>query len=107
MDDSTDQQPTRRERVGGHAWVRTVGLVGGGLLAGGILAGTFSASAATTDEGTTTPPSVTQQEEGATTDGTTAPEDCPDGGTGGRGTPGERGTPPGGDEGSSTEEPAA
>ena len=97
MDDATDQ-PARRERVGGHAWVRTVGLVGGGLLAGGILAGTFSASAATTDESTTSPPSVTQ-EEGTTTDGTTAPEDCPDGAMGG---PGGRGTT---DGSSSTEEP--
>jgi len=77
MDDINEEQPARRERVGGRAWVRTVGLVGGGLMAGGILAGTLTANAAT-DDSTTSPPSVTQ-EEGTTTDGTTAPEDCPEG----------------------------
>ncbi len=67
------QQPPQRERVGQRAWVRTVGLVGGGLLAGGILAGTLTANAAT-DEGTD---SSTTQEEGAATD-------CPGGGGGPR-----------------------
>ena len=81
MDNVTDEQPAPRERVGSRAWVRTVGLVGGGLLAGGILAGTLTANAAT-DESTTPTPSVTQ-EEGTT--GTTAPEDCPEGAGGPRG----------------------
>ena len=89
MDDTTGSQPQVRERVGSHAWVRTVGLVGSGLVAGGILAGTLTATAAT-DEGTTSTPSVTQEqgtttEDGTTTDGTTAPEDCPEG-AGGSGT---------------------
>ena len=75
MENLTDEQPAPRERIGSRAWVRTVGLVGGGLVAGGILAGTLTANAAT-DESTTTTPSVTQ-EEGTT--GTTAPEDCPEG----------------------------
>jgi hypothetical protein len=84
MDDAMEQQPARRERVGSHAWVRTVGLVGGGLMAGGILAGTLTANAAT-DEGTTSPPSVSQEEGTTTDDGTTVPEDCPDGARGPRG----------------------
>jgi hypothetical protein len=83
MDDVTSEQPQPRERVGFRAWVRTVGLVGGGLMAGGILAGTLSANAATDDSSTTTP-SVTQEQGtttgGTTTDGTRA-GDCPaDGG---------------------------
>jgi hypothetical protein len=68
MDDEI-QQPPQRERVGQRAWVRTVGLVGGGLVAGGILAGTLTANAAT-DEGTST---STTQEDGAAMD-------CPGGG---------------------------
>ena len=85
MDDTTGSQPQLRERVGSHAWVRTVGLVGSGLVAGGTLTAT-----AATDEGTTSTPSVTQEqgtttEDGTTTDGTTAPEDCPEG-AGGSGT---------------------
>ena len=56
MDDEM-QQPPQRERVGQRAWVRTVGLVGGGLVAGGILAGTLTANAAT-DEPTTPVPVV-------------------------------------------------
>jgi hypothetical protein len=75
MENLTGEQPAPRERIGSRAWVRTVGLVGGGLVAGGILAGTLTANAAT-DESTTTTPSVTQ-EEGTT--GTTTPEDCPEG----------------------------
>jgi cytoskeletal protein RodZ len=90
MDDAMEEQPAKRERVGSHAWVRTVGLVGGGLMAGGILAGTLTANAAT-DEGTTSPPSVSQEEGTTTDDGTTAPEDCPEGARGPRG---GTGTPP-------------
>ncbi|MGY1724917.1 hypothetical protein [Blastococcus sp. SYSU DS0533] len=66
---TADDQPARRERIGGHAWVRTVGLVGSGLVAGGILAGTMTATAA---EETATP--ETSQEQA-----TVAPEDCPEG----------------------------
>ena len=47
MADDLEQQPQVRERVGRHAWVRSVALVGGGLVAGGIVAGTLSANAAT------------------------------------------------------------
>jgi aryl-alcohol dehydrogenase-like predicted oxidoreductase len=79
MDDTTDQQPAPRERIGPRARVRTVGLIAGGLLAGGILTGTMTANAAT-DTGTTTTPSVTQEESATTDDGSTAaPEDCPEG----------------------------
>jgi hypothetical protein len=74
MDDDT-QQPPQRERIGSRAWVRTVGLVGGGLVAGGILAGTLSANAAT--DSTTSVPSYST-EDGATS-GSVAPEDCPEG----------------------------
>ncbi|MGY2065897.1 hypothetical protein [Blastococcus sp. SYSU DS0619] len=80
MEHTADEQPAPRERIGSRAWVRTVGLVGGGLLAGGILAGTVSATAA---EGTTTP-EVTQEQ------GTTSAEDCPEGGA-----RGDAGTLPG------------
>lgn len=81
MDDEM-QQPPQRERVGQRAWVRTVGLVGGGLVAGGILAGTLSANAAT-DESTTSVPSYTQ--EGTTTpDGGPARKGAGPGGQGGR-----------------------
>jgi LytS/YehU family sensor histidine kinase len=45
MDDTTTEEHPRRERMGSHAWVRTVSLVGGGLLAGGIVAGTLTANA--------------------------------------------------------------
>jgi len=78
MDDEM-QQPPQRERLGQRAWVRTVGLVGGGLVAGGILAGTLTANAAT-DESTTSVPSSSQ-------DGTTAPDS---GTTTERGAPGGR-----------------
>ena len=88
MNDTTAEQPAPRERIGSRAWVRTVGLVGGGLLAGGILTGTVTATAA--EDSTTDTPSVTQ-EEGTTTDGTTAPEDCPEGARGDAGTTPESG----------------
>jgi hypothetical protein len=77
MDENVEeQQPARRERVGSRAWVRTVGLVGGGLMAGGILAGTLSANAAT-DDGTASSTSVTQED--GTTSTATTPADCPEG----------------------------
>ena len=83
MDEHQEPQPVR-ERTGSRAWGRTIGLVGGGLLAGGILAGTMTANAATGDTGTSVP-SVTQEQgtttgvadEGTSTDGAAAPEDCP------------------------------
>jgi hypothetical protein len=65
MTDETEQQPPRvRERVGRHAWVRSAALVGGGLVAGGILAGTITATAATS--GTTAPAASYSATEGTT-----------------------------------------
>jgi hypothetical protein len=87
MDDTMDQQPAPRERVGSRAWVRTVGVIGGGLMAGGILVGTMTAANAASD-GTTATPSTSQEEvtpAPAAADGTTedvAAADCPEGGGG-------------------------
>jgi hypothetical protein len=50
-DNTTEQQPAGRERMGRRAWVRSTALIGTGLVAGGILAGTLTATAA--DTGTT------------------------------------------------------
>jgi hypothetical protein len=59
--ETAQQKPTLRERIGQRAWVRSAALVGGGLIAGGIIAGTVTANAA--DEGSTTPDSSTSQED--------------------------------------------
>ncbi len=50
--DDVDQQPARRERIGGHAWVRTLGLVAGGTLSDGATARRRDGT--TTDEDATT-----------------------------------------------------
>jgi hypothetical protein len=60
--ETAQQQPTLRERIGRRAWVRSAALVGGGVIVGGIIAGTVTATAA--DEGSRTPGSSTSQEDG-------------------------------------------
>ncbi len=86
MDDTTGAQHQARERVGSRAWVRTVGLIGGGLMAGGILAGTVTANAATGEATAPTPPAQEEVTRAATAaEGTAedvAPADCPDDGAG-------------------------
>jgi hypothetical protein len=64
MDDITDEQSGRRERMGSRAWVRSAAMIGGGLVAGGILAGTLSANAATDTSSTTAPTSSDSQAAG-------------------------------------------
>jgi hypothetical protein len=65
-DNTTEQQPAGRERMGRRAWVRSTALIGTGLVAGGILAGTLTATAA--DTGTTaadsTSSSTTEDQDG-------------------------------------------
>ena len=101
MDDTTGAQHQARERVGSRAWVRTVGLIGGGLMAGGILAGTVTANAATGEATAPTPPAQEEVTRAATAaEGTSedvAPADCPDDGAGAdAGTVPDGGTTPSG-----------
>jgi hypothetical protein len=46
QNETAQQKPRLRERIGRRPWVRSVALVGGGLIAGGIIAGTVTANAA-------------------------------------------------------------
>ena len=59
--ETAQQKPSWRERIGHRAWVRSVALVGSGLVVGGIVAGTVAANAA--DEGRPGPDSATSQED--------------------------------------------
>jgi hypothetical protein len=62
QNETAQQKPTLRERIGQRAWLRSAALVGGGVIAGGIIAGTVAANAA--DDGRTAPGSSTSQEDG-------------------------------------------
>jgi hypothetical protein len=58
--ETAQQKPGLRERIGQRAWVRSAALVGGGVIVGGIIAGTVTANAA--DDGS--PGSSTSREDG-------------------------------------------
>jgi predicted nucleic acid-binding Zn-ribbon protein len=81
MDDITDEQPGRRERMGSRPWVRSAAMIGGGLVAGGILAGTLTANAATDDAASATSATSSYSQEAD------VPADGPGGGAVGNGDP--------------------
>jgi hypothetical protein len=58
--ETAQQKPGLRERIGQRAWVRSAALVGGGVIVGGLIAGTVTANAA--DDGS--PGSSTSREDG-------------------------------------------
>jgi predicted nucleic acid-binding Zn-ribbon protein len=62
QNETPQQRPGLRERIGQRAWVRSAALVGGGLIVGGIIAGTVTANAA--DEGSTATDSSASQHDG-------------------------------------------
>ena len=62
QNETAQQKPRLRERIGRRPWVRSVALVGGGLIAGGIIAGTVTANAA--DDGRAGPGSSIGERDG-------------------------------------------